>query len=71
MDCPHLLARWCCGRPLPNPHAYGALGRGRLRNALREPRASHIFFIVRNDDVRGKVIFQTMDTTWQTCESLA
>lgn len=55
------------GAPDPNPHAYGAQGRGRLRNALREPRASHIFFIVRNDDdIAGKLVFQTMDTTWQT-----
>lgn len=57
------------GPPEPNAHAYGAQGRGRLRNALREPRASHIYFIVRNDDdmaMAGKLVFQTMDTTWQT-----
>ena len=29
------------------PHAYGAAGKNRLRNALREPRAAHLYFVVR------------------------
>ena len=37
-------------RPAALPHAYGALGFGKLANALKEPRASHIYFIVRDDD---------------------
>jgi hypothetical protein len=52
-------------RPEPSPHAYGALGYGRLANALREPRASHIYFIVRDDQSRSDFLFQTSDTTWQ------
>lgn len=51
--------------PIPSPHAYGALGYGRLANALREPRASHIYFVVRHDDSRSDILFQTSDTTWQ------
>ncbi|MCA9989005.1 MAG: hypothetical protein KDE59_32085 [Anaerolineales bacterium] len=46
-------------------HAYGSCGRGRLANALREPRASHIYFIVRDDDGGAEILFQTADTTWQ------
>jgi hypothetical protein len=52
-------------RPQPLPHAYGALGYGRLATALKEPRASHIYFIVRDDDGRSDMVFQTADTTWQ------
>ena len=52
-------------RPLASPHAYGALGHGRLANALREPRASHIYFVVRHDNSNADIIFQTSDTTWQ------
>ena len=52
-------------RPLASPHAYGALGHGRLANALREPRASHIYFVVRHDNSNSDIIFQTSDTTWQ------
>ena len=52
-------------RPLASPHAYGALGHGRLTNALREPRASHIYFVVRHDNSNSDIIFQTSDTTWQ------
>ena len=51
--------------PAPAPHAYGALGYGRLANALREPRASHIYFVVRDDDSHSDILFQTSDTTWQ------
>ena len=52
-------------RPLASQHAYGALGHGRLANALREPRASHIYFVVRHDNSNSDIIFQTSDTTWQ------
>jgi hypothetical protein len=52
-------------RPETGPHAYGGLGFGRLRNALKEPRASHIYFIVRDDASRSDLLFQTSDTTWQ------
>ena len=52
-------------KPLASPHAYGALGHGRLANALREPRASHIYFVVRHDDSHSDILFQTADTTWQ------
>ena len=51
--------------PAPSAHAYGALGHGRLANALRESRASHIYFIVRDDDCCSDILFQTSDTAWQ------
>ena len=52
-------------RPEAVAHAYGSLGHGRLRVALREPRASHIYFVVRDDASRSDILFQTADTTWQ------
>ena len=52
-------------RPAAVAHAYGSLGHGRLRIALREPRASHIYFVVRDDASRADILFQTADTTWQ------
>ena len=52
-------------RPEAVAHAYGSLGHGRLRIALREPRASHIHFVVRDDASRSDILFQTADTTWQ------
>ena len=52
-------------KPSASPHAYGALGHGRLANALREPRASHIYFVVRHDDSHSDILFQTSDTAWQ------
>ena len=58
-------SRTTAERPPPLPHAYGALGLGKLANALKEPRASHIYFVVRNDDSRADLLFQTSDTTWQ------
>lgn len=51
-------------KPEPGPHAYGALGLGRLANALREPRASLIYFVVRDDARRADLLFQTSDNTW-------
>ena len=52
-------------RPPAAPHAYGALGYGGLANALREPRASHVYFVVRDDRSGSEILFQTSDTTWQ------
>ena len=52
-------------KPTASPHAYGALGHGGLANALREPRASHIYFVVRDDNGGSEILFQTADTTWQ------
>jgi hypothetical protein len=51
-------SRTTAERPAPLPHAYGALGLGKLANALKEPRASHIYFIVRNDDSRADCSFR-------------
>jgi hypothetical protein len=48
-------------------HSYGANGQsGALRNPLREPRASHIYFVVRQPSTSAgaDVVFQTCDTTW-------
>ena len=36
-----------------------------MRNPLREPRASHIYFVVRDDDGESDMLFQTSDLTWQ------
>lgn len=51
--------------PQPQPHAYGALGMGKLRNRMREPRASHIYFVVRNDASTSDIVVQTADLVWQ------
>jgi hypothetical protein len=51
-------------RPAALPHAYGALGTGKLANALKEPRASHIIFIVRDDEGKSDLLVQTSDPTW-------
>jgi Bacterial Ig domain len=48
----------------PGPHAYGALGLGKLRNPLKEPYASHIVFVVRDDSSKADVVMQTSDPTW-------
>jgi hypothetical protein len=51
-------------KPAAAPHAYGASGMGRLENALKEKRASHIVFVVRDDNSKSDVLFQTADPTW-------
>ena len=51
--------------PQPWPHAYGAQGHGRMENALKEPQASLVYFVVRDDASRAAMVFQTSDTTWQ------
>jgi len=50
--------------PPPTPHNYGVLGWGKLEDAMKEKRASHIIFIVRDDASRSAVLFQTADPTW-------
>ena len=52
-------------KPLPIAHAYGALGAGKSQNLLKEPRASHIIFVVRDDASKADVVMQTSDPTWQ------
>ena len=51
-------------RPATGPHAYGASGLGKLRNPLKEPRASYIVFLVRDDASRSDILMQTSDPTW-------
>ena len=51
-------------KPPAAPHAYGASGLGKLANALKETRASHIVFVVRDDSSRADVVFQTSDPAW-------
>jgi hypothetical protein len=53
-------------RPVAGAQAYGASGMGQLRNPLKEPRASLIYFIVRNDASKADVVMQTSDPTWTT-----
>ena len=36
-----------------------------MRNPLREARASHIYFVVRDDDGESDLLFQTSDLNWQ------
>lgn len=58
-------------QPVPNrpgwEHSWGANGMsGALRNPIKEPRASHVYFVVRAGKGRDAgVIMQTNDTTWQ------
>lgn len=51
-------------KPPAAPHSYGASGLGTLRDAMKEKRASHIVFVVRDDASRSDVLFQTADPTW-------
>jgi hypothetical protein len=52
-------------KPPAAPHAYGASGKGQLGNAIKEPRASHVYFIVRDDAGNSEMLFQTSDQAWQ------
>lgn len=49
-------------------HSYGAqrLKKGpasMMHNALKEPHASHVYFVVRDDVRQADILFQTIDTT--------
>jgi hypothetical protein len=64
--------RWQNDRFRPTPQPEGSLNdpewyrtKATMANALREPRASHIYFVVRDDDGGSDVLFQTSDMTWQ------
>ena len=50
--------------PGEGPHAYGSLGLGQLRNPIKEPKASHIVFVVRDDASQAEVVMQTSDPSW-------
>eukprot|EP01083_Nonionella_stella_P075978 206804_1 len=54
----------CHEKPLPSAHSYGASGHGEYRNKLKEPYASHLYFIIRNDERKSDLLMQTADTTW-------
>jgi hypothetical protein len=46
-------------------HSYGANGQsGIARRPLREPRASHVYFVIRERTNRAAMLIQTSDTTW-------
>ena len=51
-------------KPAAAPHAYGASGLGKLRNPLKEPRASSIVFLVRDDASKADIVMQTADPSW-------
>ena len=51
-------------KPDAAPHAYGASGMGKLRNPLKESRASYIVFLVRDDASRSDIVMQTSDPSW-------
>ena len=51
-------------KPPASPHSYGASGFGKLRDAIKEPRASLVFFVVRDDSRRSDMLLQTSDATW-------
>jgi len=51
-------------KPAAGAGAYGASGMGKLRNPLKEPRASHIVFVVRDDASKADVVMETADPTW-------
>ncbi|MSO56134.1 MAG: hypothetical protein EXQ55_04330 [Acidobacteria bacterium] len=51
--------------PPAAPHAYGASGLGKLGIALKEPRASHAIFVVRDDEEKSDILYQTSDESWQ------
>src|SRR4051812_3297715 len=53
-------------KPAAAPQAYGASGLGKLRNPLKEPRASLITFVVRDDSSKADILMQTSDPSWTT-----
>ena len=40
-----------------------------MANALKEPQASLVYFVVRDEDSKADIVFQTADTTWQVSKS--
>ncbi|CAE7151794.1 unnamed protein product [Symbiodinium pilosum] len=55
-------------------HAYGAQRHRSgqmLRNALKEPHASHVYFVVRQDARKTDILLQTIDTTWRAYNNYA
>jgi hypothetical protein len=52
--------------PVPADASSGIYFARAVREGMGVPQtASHIFFIVRDDDGRSDLLFQTADTTWQ------
>eukprot|EP00948_MAST-09A_sp_MAST-9A-sp1_P000123 g123.t1 len=52
--------------PEKGPSTYKAhLGKNRSQTYLFESRASHIYFVVREDSRHSDIVLQTMDSTWQ------
>ena len=41
-----------------------------MANALKEPQASLVYFVVRDEDSKADIVFQTADTTWQVRNTL-
>lgn len=54
----------CDIQPKPSKHNYGASGHGQSRIRLKEPYASHLYFIIRDDASQSDIMMQTADTTW-------
>jgi len=55
-------------------HAYGAqrhLSGDMMSNALKEPHASHVYFVIRQDVRKTDVLLQTIDTTWRAYNNYA
>ena len=60
--------QWSVGVVVDHIAVYMQIQRdwiGKLANALKEPRASHIIFVVRDDAGKSDVVFQTSDPAWQ------
>jgi len=59
-------------KPAVSEHGYGSQGLGALRHPLREARASHIYFVVRDPPavaLIADIVFQTSDNTWNAYNS--
>lgn len=59
-------------KPSVTEHGYGSQGIGALRHPLREPRASHIYFVVKDPPcvaVDAEIVFHTSDNTWNAYNS--
>ena len=41
-----------------------------MANALKEPQASLVYFVVRDEDSKADMVFQTADTTWQVRKTI-